>query len=101
MATTKRSVELICKDKDGNLAIYLPITRLGNIEDTAKVKEAISDEDYIPIVDASAGRRMKKIKWADIKSALADMLGLGYEPITNEEIDAIIAGTDETSSDGG
>lgn len=101
MATTKRDVVLTGKDTDGNLAIYLPITRLGNIEDTAKIKGYISDEDYIPIVDASDAGQMKKIKWADIKSALADMLGTGGEPITNEEIDAIIAGDEPSSEAGG
>ena len=60
MAVVERDVVLQGKDKDGNQTIDLPITRLGNIEDSADVKEQPVAEDYIPVMDSADGGQMKK-----------------------------------------
>lgn len=54
------------KDKDGNTTIDLPITRLGNIEDTAEVKETPAEGDYIPIIDGADNGQMKKTPFSAV-----------------------------------
>ena len=60
MAVVERDVVLQGKDKNGNQTIDLPITRLGNIEDSADVKVKPVAEDYIPVMDSADGGQMKK-----------------------------------------
>ena len=67
MAIEERDVVLIGK-KDGKNVIELPITRLGNIEDTADVKETAAAGDYFPIMDGADGGQMKKIPVAALPS---------------------------------
>ncbi len=59
MAMLERDVVLIGEDGEGNKCVHLPVTRLGNVEDTAEVKDSVSDDDYIAVTD---GGKMKKIK---------------------------------------
>ncbi len=61
LAMYERDITMHSKDKDGNVTIDLPITRLGNVEDTADVKETPTDGDYIPIIDSADEGQMKKV----------------------------------------
>ncbi len=61
MSVIERDVILQSQDKNGNETIDLPITRLGNIEDTADVKGTPGAHDYIPIVDGDDNGQMKKV----------------------------------------
>lgn len=60
MALIERDVVLQGRDENGNQTVDLPVTRLGNIEDTAEVKETPGGEDYVPIMDGDAKGQMKK-----------------------------------------
>ena len=60
MAIYERDVVLQGKSKDGNRTIDLPITRLGNIEDSSDIKEKPAANDYIPIIDMADNGQMKK-----------------------------------------
>lgn len=60
---------VLCSKENGQDTIDLPITRLGNIEDSAEVKTAPESGDYIPVVDTADGGQMKKVPWDDIKMA--------------------------------
>lgn len=60
MALIERDVINRGVGEDGNQTIDFPLARLGWIEDTAEVKAAPGDGDYIPIVDAADGGQMKK-----------------------------------------
>ena len=71
MSVIERDVVLVGKDEDGNECIDLPITRLGNIEDTADTKEALADNDHIPLVDSADNGKMKKIPWSVVKNKLS------------------------------
>lgn len=59
MSINKRNIVLMGKTADGN-TIDMPITRLGNIDDDAEIKETPDVNDYIPIIDMSDGGQMKK-----------------------------------------
>lgn len=71
MSVIERDVVLVGKDEDGNECIDLPVTRLGNIEDTADTKEALADNDCIPLVDSADNGKMKKIPWSVVKNKLS------------------------------
>ncbi|MBD5112698.1 MAG: hypothetical protein HDT42_09260 [Ruminococcaceae bacterium] len=66
MSTIERDIVMQSKDENGNPTIDLPITRLGNIEDTAKIKEKPVKGDYLAIVDSEDNGEMKKVKVGDI-----------------------------------
>lgn len=59
MAVMERDVLLMGKDGDRQTMDF-PITRLGNVEDTADVKDFPVAGDYLPIVDSKDGGQMKK-----------------------------------------
>lgn len=53
--------DIVLQGRDGGVdTIDLPITRLGNIESGAEVKQAPMEGDYIPVIDAADGEQMKK-----------------------------------------
>jgi len=60
VALIERDVVLQGQDKNGNETIDFPITRLGNIEDAAEIKETPGGKDYIPLMDGDAKGQMKK-----------------------------------------
>ena len=47
----ERDVVLIGKTEEGNDTFDLPVTRLGNIEDSAEVKEKPGTNDFFPVID--------------------------------------------------
>lgn len=59
MSIKERDIVLQGRD-GGEDTIDLPITRLGNIESGAKIKEEPAQGDYIPIIDATDSEQMKK-----------------------------------------
>ena len=59
MSVLERDVVLTGKD-GGQNTIDFPITRLGNLEDSAEVKESPAEGDYLPLVDGTDGGQMKK-----------------------------------------
>lgn len=71
MAVVERDVVLMGKD-GGRDTIDLPITRLGNVEDTADIKETPGAGDYLPIVDSADGGQMKKTPLSAILDPLAE-----------------------------
>lgn len=66
MPIIERDVVMIGKDGDGNITMDFPVTRLGNIEDTADVKDALAAGDYIPVMDGADAGQMKKALWGVI-----------------------------------
>ena len=66
MAIIERDIVLQGKDENGNGTIDLPITRLGNIEDTADTKTAPVAQDYIPVIDSADSGQMKKATIASL-----------------------------------
>ena len=66
MAVKKRDVVLMGKNANGDKTIDMPITRLGNIEDSAEIKEKPAADDYIPITDTSDNGQMKKTPYVPI-----------------------------------
>ena len=77
MSTIERDVVLQSKDENGNPTIDLPITRLGNIEDTAKIKEKPVKGDYLAIVDSEDNGEMKKVPWSEIENSVGNASSLG------------------------
>ncbi len=72
MSITQRDVVLQGK-KDGQTTMDFPVTRLGNIEDNADIKDALADNDYIPVVDTADNEQMKKTLWSSIKTVLSNI----------------------------
>lgn len=70
MPVIERDVVLQGVDEAGNSTIDLPITRLGNIEDTAEIKETPEDGDYIPVIDSQDQGQMKKAPWAAMRGGM-------------------------------
>ncbi len=60
MPLIERDVILQGKDEHGNQTMDFPVTRLDLIEDTAEVKAAPGDGDYVPVIDMANGGQMKK-----------------------------------------
>lgn len=75
MAMIERDVVLVGKDASGNTTVDMPITRLGNLEDTAEIKTAPVSGDALAIVDSEASGEVKKISWADVMNAVKDAVG--------------------------
>lgn len=67
MPVIERDVVLQGVDENGNPTIDLPVTRLGNIEDTAEVKEAPGEGDFLPIIDGADDGQMKKTPWVSMQ----------------------------------
>ena len=67
MPVIERDVVLQGVDENGNPTIDLPVTRLGNIEDTAEVKEAPGEGDFLPVIDGADDGQMKKTPWASMQ----------------------------------
>lgn len=63
----EKDILFITKDKDGNIVINKPITRLANIESDAVIKENSTNEDYVPIID-TFDEQFKKIKISDLNT---------------------------------
>ena len=70
----ERDVVLIGKDADGNETMDMPITRLGNVEDGASIKEMPESGDYMPIIDGADNGQMKKMPWVALKETLSDAI---------------------------
>lgn len=62
----KESMVVLQTNVDGEKVICMPITKLQAIEDTASVKTAADNDDYIPLIDSSDDSQMKKIKKSDL-----------------------------------
>lgn len=77
MAMIERDVVLVGKDANGNTTVDLPITRLGNLEDTAETKSMPVSGDALAIVDSEADGEVKKISWSDVVNAVKDAVGGG------------------------
>lgn len=96
MPVIERDVVLQGVDENGNPTIDLPVTRLGNIEDTAEVKGAPEAGDLIPIIDGADHGQMKKTPWSGLQGpAGADGApgpkgeAFTYEDFTAEQLEAL------------
>ena len=78
MAVKERDVVLMGKD-GADQTIDLPVTRLGNIENSANTKTSLADADTIPAIDSADGQEMKKISWANLVTAIKSKLTGVYE----------------------
>jgi len=76
MATFEQDVLLVSKSS-GNQTLHFPITHLRNVDDTADVKDALDEDDYIPLMDSADSGQMKKI--------LASALPSGTKVIVSAE----------------
>ncbi len=76
MAVIERNIVLMSKTADGNQTIDLPITRLGNVENTADVKAAPVVGDYVPVIDQADGGQMKKTTVEALAGYVAETTGL-------------------------
>ncbi len=66
MSLKKRDVVLRGKTADGSSTIDMPVTRLGNIEETADIKETPITGDYVPIIDTEDDGQMKKTPYIPV-----------------------------------
>lgn len=82
MSVIERDVVLQSVDESGRQTMDFPITRLGNVEDTADVKAAPAAGDYLPIVDSEDGGQMKK-------TAVSALLA-PFEEAVQEALDAAV-----------
>lgn len=73
MPIIERDVVLQGVDEHGNQTMDLPITRLGNIEDTAEKKDAPALADYIPVIDMADDGEMKKTPVSSLQEAMGEM----------------------------
>ena len=81
----ERDVVLIGKTEEGNDAFDLPVTRLGNIEDGAEIKENPETNDYFPVIDMSDHGKMKKTSLGRILTPLNEHIGDDSKHVTPEE----------------
>ena len=81
----ERDVVLIGKTEEGNDTFDLPVTRLGNIEDSAEVKEKPGTNDYFPVIDMSDHGKMKKTSLGRILTPLNEHIGDDSKHVTPEE----------------
>ncbi len=70
--------DIVLQGRDGGQdTIDLPITRLGNVESGAEVKEAPAQGDYIPIIDGADSEQMKKFPAGWLMNAVGGSGGGG------------------------
>ena len=69
MSVKKCDVVLMGKNAAGEQTVNMPLTRLGNIEDDAEIKEKPAAGDYIPIMDMEDGGQMKKFPYTSLESS--------------------------------
>lgn len=111
MSVIERDVVLQSVDESGRATIDLPITRLGNIEDTAQVKQVPEKGDYVPIVDGADGGQMKKVPLSALAEALSGAPGpqgppgekgepFTYEDFTAEQLAALKGAQGEAGAPG-
>ena len=81
----ERDVVLIGKTEEGNNTFDFPVTRLGNIENGAEVKETPETNDYFPIIDVSDNGKMKKTSISGILAPLNTHIGDNSRHVTEEE----------------
>lgn len=104
MPTIERDIVMQSKDENGNPTIDLPITRLGNVEDSAEIKEELSAGDYLPIIDSEDNGQMKKVKVGNISlpanGGNADTVD-GAHVVTTSALGLhlMASGTDEPTSE--
>ena len=67
MPVIERDVVLQGVDEHGNPTIDLPVARLGNIKDTAEVKETPGEGDFFPVIDGADDGQMKKTPWVSLQ----------------------------------
>ena len=68
----QRNVVFQSKTDTGESVLNMPITVLKNIEDTAEIKDNISDDDYVPVIDSSDNSQMKKTNFKNAIASKAD-----------------------------
>lgn len=81
----ERDVVLIGKDEDGNDTFDFPVTRLGNIENDAEIKEKPGAGDYLPLIDASDKGKMKKTSAGSILNPLNSHIADNTRHVTEAE----------------
>jgi len=104
MPIIERDVVLQGVTEDGKPTIDLPITRLGNVEDTADVKAAPEAGDYLPVIDGADGGQMKKTPWEAMKGAQGEQGPKGdpftYEDFTPEQLEGLRGPKGDTGETG-
>ena len=81
----ERDVVLIGKTEEGNDTFDFPVTRLGNIENGAEVKETPETNDYFPVIDVSDNGKMKKTSVNGILAPLNTHIGDNSRHVTEAE----------------
>ena len=89
MAIIERDVVLMGKTEEGDNTLDMPITRLGNVEDDAEIKEAPEENDYVAVIDMSDNGQMKKTPVSAIKP-----------PMATREENGLMSAVDKTKLDG-
>ena len=89
MAIIERDVVLMGKTEEGDNTLDMPITRLGNVEDDAEIKEAPEENDYVAVIDMSDNGQMKKTPVSAIKP-----------PMATREENGLMSAADKTKLDG-
>lgn len=77
--------EIIALLRQKDRIIY-PVTQLKNVTDDADALAAPADADTIPFADVSDSGQMKKITWANIKTALSSLFASKTHTHTNNQI---------------
>lgn len=84
----ERDIVLTGLDAEGKDTVDLPVTRLGLIEDSARVKDEPEAGDYLALMDSGDGGEMKKA----LVSALARNLKLTGGQTFEDAIDELLKG---------
>lgn len=87
MSIKKRDVVFIGKTAGGDKTIDMPLTRLGNIEDDAELKEKPTEGDYIPIIDVPDNGQMKKTPYVPISKQFVE-----YKEAESDELIPLSSG---------
>ena len=93
--------EIIALLKTKSKIIY-PVTQLKAITDDADSLTAPADADSVPLVDASDAGQMKKITWANIKTALSSVFAAKSHThsAATQSTAGFLSATDKTKLDG-
>lgn len=74
MSILERDIVLVGKGTDGQDGVEFPLARLGWMESDAEIKESITADDMIPVIDTENENKMKKVTISSILEFIRNSL---------------------------